>query len=467
MTKLYAAIWEPVSSFGSNLIEMSNDASNIGIRWSLDAYGVDRIKYTIRTKNKYDRFYKLENLHANMAGVFSGWGYQPITGQIVGVESAGAGRIQLDIWGAGRVRLEDSYETTVPDETDTITATLEEVLTSHASAVSSDYDNIYTNSTQMGGVTPKLPIGDYPKDWIRKMLAMGDSSGNFYDFWLTDSPLNGMLLQQYRANYHRRNLASLSPAPTWQVYEHNTTEGYDLVRSIAKVFSDVTVYYGTITGTATSSDVSGVTLTDTGASFRTDGGASGDRVTNHRTGESATINDIASNTSLICSGLASGWSINDDYSIETKTPLSSQVTASPSVTYWAREWAEFVKEMDSTQAGQYRDTLLNTDSDEEQAKAFTISSRFVRSSTGTIHPVWEMIAQGGGYVQLMGLYEDENALTGTLNATNVFKITSLDYDHESGQMRVGVGSPDKRLDAVLAREGLLTGAIIQRGAKSF
>jgi hypothetical protein len=49
-----------------------------------------------------------------------------------------------------------------------------------------------------------------------------------------------------------------------------------------------------------------------------------------------------------------------------------------------------------------------------------------------------------------------------MNNSTVFFITALDYDNVSGQMRVVVDNPDRRLDVRLFTAGILNGEMVGR-----
>jgi hypothetical protein len=113
--------------------------------------------------------------------------------------------------------------------------------------------------------------------------------------------------------------------------------------------------------------------------------------------------------------------------------------------------------MDATQALQYANSLLVDEP--QQVQAFVISSPTIQDATGAKWwPLLEVIARGGGYIQIADLYPEASLITGGINRRTTFFITSLEYNDNNKTLRVGVDNPDRRLDATLARNKILTSA---------
>ena len=441
--------------------ELFEAYSRLGVRWSLDSLGIDRIQFSVKARNKFDKQDRLKNHQGDRMGVLSNLGFRPITGHCIRVEPDAFNRVLYDIRGIGAIRTSDEYEKTIPALATTVSTAMASVITDHIPAASSDQSQVYaSNATTMGGASPDLPVGTYPLEWIKLLLNKSDSSGNLYDFWFIDEPINDLSLRGYQAYYQRRGV---SLSPLWEIRQADTT-GITTTRSIDDLKTDVTIYYGTIPGTVTTGDATGVTLTDSGATLEGDGVTSGDRVVNLTDGSHARVVDVVSDTVLTTSGLSGGtddqWDINDDYAVEIQNPQAS-TNSTATATYWTREYAESRPEMNATQAAQYRDALLTNDASPLQIAPFAITAPFITDDANVQWPLWEVIAQGGGYIRIIDLPEIDIA-NESLNGLSVFKITALDYDHDGKQLRVAVDTKDRRLDARLLREGILTGTIISR-----
>ena len=236
-------------------------------------------------------------------------------------------------------------------------------------------------------------------------------------------------------------------------------------RDINNIANDVTVYYGTITGTHTGGNNVIPRIVDSGANFRTAGVKPGDRITNLTDGSRATVTRVDSIiTELYHDGLTGGtdndFDTNDAYAIELQEPKSSQTDTATS-DYWSRAVATFEKEMTSTQANQYAEILAKTSP--RQVQSFTVGAPFIRKPSGGKFPLWEVIAQGGGYIRWADMYPAAAQFSTSLNDETTFIITGLDYDYGRNQLSVTLDNPSTRLDARLRREGILGSELIQRG----
>lgn len=615
MIGLMAALW--TGSVSSPVfVEMLPNISGVGVRWSVDAFGLDQLVVIITTRNKFDLWYRLRNHEGHRLALFSSWRMRPISGFITRVEPAGAGRLRYVVRGPGAVRMEDEFEQTPYDATTGVSTALASMLTDHV-AIASATTDIFANNTQIGGASPNLPVGDYPHEFIRKMLAVSDSSARIYDFRLVDEVFdNTGDLQKWTPVYQPRTLGT---APLWLVWEDDTVDGFNTSRSIEELKTAVTIYYGTINGQMTATNSSRTVLTDanvrnfarlgakpgdrvanltsgyggtvestatntitvdglggtisgtatggsatslvdSGATFDDDGVRVGDyventedlSVTGSATGGSATTcvdtgvdfttlniqtGDVLKNTTdgcvgvittvaattLTCSagfggGTANAFAASDGYEIEIIEGSEARVTAvtattltlatlsggrlntftsgdsykvqrcfvlgdsyaltminpfhvnaaaaaAGSVDYWARSVAEVVPEMTAEQAAQYAERLIY-DAAALTVAPVTISGRTIRDQYMGDWPLWEVIAQGGGFLRLVDLFPDADSSPSLANSSTVFFITSLDYDHGSGTLRIGLDSPDRRLDAQLYRAGILHGTIIHRWDKA-
>jgi hypothetical protein len=459
--KLYAGRW---SADGATVYPDSAMLApeQVGVNWRVDDYGVQLIQVTVKARNKYDQYDRYKNHLGQRLAIYGADCYRPISGYIVAVEYAGAGRVTYTAKGPGAARMEDELDTTVYASATTIDAAIKALLTAHVSVASSDQSNIDANATALGGWQPEFPQGSYPAKVIADLLDKADSSGNVWDFWLQDEPFDGVLLGDYLPYYKAR---STTADADWVVWRRDLSR-ITLARDINDLRTDVSVYYGVITGTHDGSSNVGY-LTDTSKNFKNLGVQPGDRFTNHTDGSTAKVAAIlksGSTASLDLSSISGGTDDDVDsgdvYSIELQRPLSLQ-SDSVTATYWAREYAEFQSKMTSTQAGQYADILKNTDP--RQVQSFTVGAPFIRSASGARFPLWDVIAQGGGYIRVADLYPAAALFDTSSDKLTTFKITGLDYDYAQNQLAVTVQDPSLRLDARLRRAGILGSEMIQRG----
>jgi len=464
MTQIVAGRWQ-TNTTGSELLEYLPRVQQCGIRWSLESYGLERIELTIDSRNRYEVYQRLLNHLGQRLCVLSDWSYNPIGGFISEVRPLGQNRIQYIAKGAAW-RLKNELDTTLYDPTDTIQTVMQNVIdtTNNLNDVVTTNQtlwNIAANATTVGGWQTRQPGGSYPYDIIRDLLRMSDGSNNVYDFWLEDRPLQSDLTaSRWVPNYEAR---SATASFNWQVNLRDLSE-LVLGRDINDLATNATVYYGTLTGTDTTGS-GNQTLNDAAATFQTDGVQEGDRVTNYTDSSTGIVDNVASETQLVVKNLSGGtndfWSNNDVYAIQIKDPTKASTTATTTAAFWDVDKSDYITQLDSTQANQYAETLISNEA--VQVQSFTVTAPKIRDGNGVLWPLWEVIAQGGGYIRVNDLYPEAAIFSDSRNQITTFRITALDYDYTSNALRVNVEVPDIRLDAVLQRANILRSAIVNRG----
>ena len=98
-----------------------------------------------------------------------------------------------------------------------------------------------------------------------------------------------------------------------------------------------------------------------------------------------------------------------------------------------------------------------------QVQAFTVTAPTIRDGNGARWPLWEVIAQGGGYIRVNDLFPAAAIFGESNNSLTVFRITALDYDYTSNTLRINVDNQDRRLDVRLRRFGIVNSESINRG----
>jgi hypothetical protein len=458
--KLHAGRW---STDGATKYADSafNHPENIGVNWRLDSHGVGRIEVTVRTRNKIDQYDRYKNHLGHRIALYGSDCYRPISGFITDVEYAGAGRVTYTAKGPGACRLEDEYYTTVQATATGLDNLLAAMLTASVSVSSSDQSNIDNNTTTASGWQPNHPEGSLPRDVIQDILKMSDSSGNIWDFWFLDPPFSGVSLGDYLPYYKAR---SETADADWVVYRRDLSR-ISLARDINDLKTDVTVYYGTITGTH---DTSSSGLRDSSVNFRTLGVQPGDRITNITDGCRARVawidptNDDEISTTGLSGGSTNDFTIGDTYAIELQEPKYTQ-TDSVTASYWTREYADSQPKMTSAQASQYADILKDTEP--RQVQSFTVGAPWIRDGNGAKWPLWAVVAQGGGYLRVADLYPAAALFSTSADKLTTFRITGLDYDYAGNSLSVTVQDPSLRLDARLRRAGIVGSDMVQRAPR--
>jgi hypothetical protein len=277
---------------------------------------------------------------------------------------------------------------------------------------------------------------------------------------MVDEAFSGTNLRQLYAGFQPR---STSAAINWQV-DVNELGGLRTGMGIIDTFSNFVIFYDTVGGTATGG--SATTLINTGAAFTTSGLSEGDRVVNETDGSTGRIDTIDSATQLTVSALSGGtlnvFTAGDFYSITLQNMQSVTVSFPPVNGIWTKYWREVKRGFNVTQATRYANMLLTQKNAYQQQSPFTINSHTIRDASGARWPLLEMIARGGGYLRINDLHPNEALFDESANNSTAFFITALDYDNVSGQMRVVVDNPDRRLDVRLFTAGILNGEMVGR-----
>ena len=446
------------SDAAATLLETFRDYESLGVRWSLPG-GIQRIEVVIKTRNKYELHERMNTHAGQRIAIYSPQMTLPISGWIYEVNSVGDGLVEYVMFGAWR-RLKDVYDVTVYDPTDTSGEVLEKALDDHCLFYSGDDSNITMTGSPIGGWQVADETGSTLQDIASDMIDMSDSSYLKYEFWMIDDTLNGNKLMQLTPYFKPRD----ATAPvTWQV-DVEELNGLRLGMGIIDTFSNITIYYDTVGGNATGG--SATTLIDTGAAFTTSGLSEGDRVINETDGSAGRIDTIDSATQLTISALSGGtanvFASGDFYTITLQDMQSVNVNATAVNGIWRKEWREIKRGFNATLATRYANMLLKFKNVYQQQSPFTIGSKTIRDKSGARWPLLEMIARGGGYLRINNLYPDAADYTVGLNNSSTFIITAMDYDNVSGQMRVVVDSPDRRLDVRLFTAGILNGEMVGR-----
>jgi hypothetical protein len=131
---------------------------------------------------------------------------------------------------------------------------------------------------------------------------------------------------------------------------------------------------------------------------------------------------------------------------------------------WARYLIESKRELNLTQAQQYRDAILEQYKNPAQLAAFAVGGGYIRSANGTRVPVWRMLVNPG-IIRVNDLFADGAVFSNTIDGRQSFRIVALDYDHNRRSMRVTPDTQNEaRLDVVLHRGGIMgIGQMIDRG----
>jgi VCBS repeat-containing protein len=116
---------------------------------------------------------------------------------------------------------------------------------------------------------------------------------------------------------------SLAASATWTQVTNGGADGEPTWSGDGSTIAFERAISFTVTGTATSDDGTGLVLTDTAATFLTDGVGTGRTVTNDTDGSSSTVASVDSETQLtltapLSGGTANTWTTGDAYTLDVK-----------------------------------------------------------------------------------------------------------------------------------------------------
>ncbi|MCP5016116.1 MAG: hypothetical protein GY938_12725 [Ketobacter sp.] len=442
--------------------------SQPGIRWAINRHGVERIEVIARARNHYDQYRRMTLHFGKRLVLYGRESYRPISGWIVDVQPIGEKQVRYVAKGAGW-RLDDEYGPTVTSYTETTTtgAMLENFLTDDVRILDGDMSEVDDPGTALGGWSHTAKQGTRAGDFVKFAINASDSSGNIWDFYMQDNPFSGTAVNFFKPFFKNR---ALRTTPDWIVKRKDLTS-LTMNLSIYDARSRNIVFYGLHQSTCTAGG-SATVLNDTGASFLDGSFTVGDTITNITDESTGRIRDIVSGTQINSSTLSGGtlntFTTGHKYSIERKAVWnlqSAQRAISLSSSFpILRTISEHHTDMSSTQATQRALAMREQFSYPVQAASFSIGAAKIRDSAGGLHPLWRVIENGGGVIEISDLFP--NTGTGTDSLTRFF-ITALDYDGTSKQLRVAVDVPDRRLDVALADAGIIRGETVQRGKPPF
>lgn len=441
----------------ASLLEQLRHPEKVGVRWSLPG-GLQRMEVMIKANNKFDMYNRMNNHAGHRVALVGRGSSHPIAGWIYETQPAGANRVMYIIYGGWR-RHEDIYDTTIYTPTNTNGNVVSTLLTDHCAFYSGDASHITLTGAAIGGWTVEDETGSKVRDVILDMIDLSDSSNNVWDYWLKDETIDSGKLRQMIPYFAPR---SKSASINWQV-DLKDLRSLEMSRGIVERKNDVTIYYDTVGGSATGG--SATTLVDSGASFTTENISVGDTVINETDDSRARVVSVDSNTQITISTLAGGsdntFQSSDVYRITLQDLQSVNVTATTQ-TPFDKEYREIKRGFNAAQAGYYAQMTLDQYDVVKQQIPFTITAPFVRDGNGARWPLFEMIAQGGGYIRINDLYPSGALTTQSLNNATAFFITALDYDHTNNEMRVNVDIRDSRLDVRLLQSGILNSEAVGR-----
>lgn len=308
MARLFASRYSIVPAKSNpELLETFDGIEKLGIRWSLEGHGIERIELTMPARNRNDFYDRLENHHGQRIAIYPDYLIRPMSGFVSEVQADGFNRVKYIVKGPAW-RLENLLDTTVYDLTPPIREVLISTLTNYAPIIDdTNFSNLEANSASLAGWQPKFPEGNYPTEIIGEMVEKRDDVGNVFDFWIQDQPFSGVSLRDFEAYYKSRNTLL---GADWIVSLSDLGD-ISLARDINDLVTNSYVYYGTLVGTISAVTSYNVFLPNlegelSGTSLVLNSGiVPGDKVTNITRNFSTKVLDVSFSTSRLITELPS------------------------------------------------------------------------------------------------------------------------------------------------------------------
>lgn len=276
------------------LLEQFDSFEALAVRWDIEDYGLSRLEITVNRKDSNSAYDSYVTHNGFRFGLYSKDLSYPISGFITETKWLNTTKIKYIVKGPF-VYLFGQYIRKFYPPSTTITQTLIDFLSSYIFIDDDDITNIFNNTSILNGWTPEQPEGVPPYKAIKELLKLSTANYDITDFWFRDNPFPYHTLDKYKAFYQKRNGPNDDIVPDWIVYREDL-EGLELSRSINELRTTSRIYYGALTGTITA--FTATTITDSGATFITDGVYPGAKITNTTNGGSTKILNVNSQTQL-------------------------------------------------------------------------------------------------------------------------------------------------------------------------
>lgn len=454
--RLFASLYWDVDFTGFGLMETFDDIVDVGMRWNIEG-GLQRLEVTVPAHSRTDAYNRYAGGTTGIGHL--GWRMvvydslldRYISGTVYEITPDTDFRtVKYTCAGAWKRAAADVYKLSDFPGTGNTDAIIKDILTDSVTFANSDQSNIDPTSLSVGGWNPLEQRRNDPRptEAIAQLAAMGDSSGNQYDFYFVDGTFRGStILSKPYAYFKQRDATNGS---TWTFSKEDISQ-FSLARNIWDLRRDVHIAHGRITGTD-NGGAARSNLVDTTANFLNGEVSVGDRVVNITTGLSYTVDTLTSATQLDMNTEAgTEWSNGDKYSIQSKEMVWTNTGTSTETDLWTVQFQEARPEMDATQAQKYGDAVLAQYEKPVQQQAFTLGSDTIRSwADGALAPLWRPLFMDSFYFQITDLYPypDLASFGNADNRRTTFLASAMDYEYSTNKLRI-VPTEDARLDVLL------------------
>ncbi len=445
--------------------ENFDDIMDLGVRIAFPG-GLQRLELTIKAKSRADAYSRYTEHLGQRIIVYDTFTDKFLNGQIY--EVAPDGRFVTYICAGSWKRLSmerwlfssrPAYGASINTE-DIIINLLNDTATSFSN---SSQSNISGTSVNAGGWVNQTEGGSSTgisgTQAVTELIAIGDSSDNPVHFYFVDGSFSGPLVLELPKPY----LISVSStaAPDWQVEMENIAPGgLSVSRNIWNLKTSIRVSYGRYFGSATSTGTTDGVLTASAATFETNQIGPGDAVYNLTTRLRYTVKSVDSQTQLtVTEDTTTAFTSGDEFAVRLSNQLHT-AAASGTTNYWSVSQLEDFPYLDQTQALQIRDKLVALYDEPVQQQAFVLSSKYIKDGNGAKQPLWRPLFGDSFYFRIIDLFPEDSLFGESDNRRSSFWSVALDYTYRNNRLRIVPSTLDSRLDAVLARAGIISGQTI-------
>jgi len=445
-----------------NPAEVFLNPSDIGIRWALPG-GIQKIELVIKAKNKQDAAWRYNNHLGHRIALYDHYRDRPICGQVFEIIPDGRfiryichGPIKQfnnDLYLVGD--MSDLDPTSGGDSTDTA---VKDILDDRVTIANSDQTNIDASSVDIGAWSPNVKTGTLAGDCIKQLALIGADDGSPIDFYIVDAPFDGTSLQNPIVYFKKR---SLTASADWVFSRSDMARGgISFSRNIWKLKRVIKIGYNKVTGSQTGA--TGALLIDSAADFITAGVSPGDVVYNLTQSDEWRVDAVDSATQLSFAPVSHGgnWVASDNYLVKLKETAYTSAATSTETDLWTTNYVEIRREMDQTQAAEYRDQIKTLFEKPMMHQSFVVSSKNARTGGGQLWPLWRLITGGGGYVRINDLFLDSLSLSNSDDRNQTFFISAMDYQLSTNRLRIVPSTNDARLDALLNQAKITGGQMV-------
>lgn len=150
--------------------------AGIGIRWNIEYFGLQRLEITVKSTDRYDAHRRYLNHLGQRIGVYDHTCRRVISAVVVDVRQLDAHRVMYVGEGLASTYLAATLHQEVFSTSEQVgdaTGAIADILQAMNQRIdNTDFSNIDSNSTTLGGWQAKHPTGSYTLELLRQLVDM-------------------------------------------------------------------------------------------------------------------------------------------------------------------------------------------------------------------------------------------------------------------------------------------------------